>query len=200
VARGAVCPPNCMRIDEPTSDSAWILAGEDGVLLAASRGFARILTVYPELEEFLKMWHRILYRGRQELPPYEREIAGRDDQPVLRIKATPLFMTVGSGPSHLSDQVCGILVRVQSETPAAAGLSHFALTLGESRVAELVVEGKAPVQIAGELGISVNTVRVHMKRLFLKTNVHSRADLVRVLIEAQMKGTAKFESAKVEAV
>jgi DNA-binding CsgD family transcriptional regulator len=44
-------------------------------------------------------------------------------------------------------------------------------------VALLAARGLSNRQIAGELGLSINTVSNHLKRVYGKLNVHSRAEL-----------------------
>ena len=57
----------------------------------------------------------------------------------------------------------------------------FGLTPGEKRLAGLVAGGLGLKEAAEMLGITRNTVRTHMKRVYAKTGVHSQADLVRLL-------------------
>jgi len=61
---------------------------------------------------------------------------------------------------------------------ALRGLYGF--TPGELRVAVLFAEGRSAPSIARELGVSVETVRTHQKRLYEKTGAHGRAQLVRM--------------------
>ena len=48
----------------------------------------------------------------------------------------------------------------------------------ESQVLALVVEGKTNIEIADSLFISLNTVKNHLKNIFRKMNVSSRAEAV----------------------
>lgn len=57
----------------------------------------------------------------------------------------------------------------------------FNLTPGESRLAGLIADGLGIQAAAEALGITRNTARTHMKRIYAKTGVHSHADLVRLL-------------------
>lgn len=50
------------------------------------------------------------------------------------------------------------------------------LTFREKEVMELVVQKKSDRQISRILGISLNTVRNHMKSIKLKLGIHSRTD------------------------
>jgi len=57
----------------------------------------------------------------------------------------------------------------------------FGLTLAESRVATLVASGLTGPQAAQALGISITTVKTHLKRCFDKIGVHSQVALARLL-------------------
>ena len=50
----------------------------------------------------------------------------------------------------------------------------------ETRLFELVADGKSPAGIAAELGIAPSTVKTHMLHVFAKTGVNRQADLVRL--------------------
>lgn len=53
-----------------------------------------------------------------------------------------------------------------------------ALTERENEVLDQIIEGKTNRQIAEELFISVNTVAYHVKQIYEKLHVHSRAEAV----------------------
>ena len=58
----------------------------------------------------------------------------------------------------------------------------YGLTDAEADVAFLVLGGARIKEIARHRGVSLNTVRTHLKHIFDKTNAQSQADLVRVLL------------------
>ena len=55
---------------------------------------------------------------------------------------------------------------------------RFSLTPAEWRVAAALYQGQSPQGLAAMLGLSVNTVRVQMSRVFAKTGVHRQTELV----------------------
>lgn len=67
------------------------------------------------------------------------------------------------------------------QMPAAALALLYDLTPAETRVLELVAEGKAPADVANHLGISLNTAKTHLKHVFEKTDCNRQADLVRLV-------------------
>lgn len=62
------------------------------------------------------------------------------------------------------------------------------LTKREQEIAQLVSEGLTTKQIAGKAFVSENTVKQHLKRVFAKTDVSNRAELVQ-LIWSSGRGT-----------
>ncbi len=58
----------------------------------------------------------------------------------------------------------------------------YGLTPAEARLAALLAEGGHVKTAAAQLGISFETARTHLKRIFSKTAVATQADLVRLLL------------------
>lgn len=58
----------------------------------------------------------------------------------------------------------------------------FHMTQAESRVASMMIAGATAEEIARSLGISVETVRSHIKHIYAKTGVSSREALLSKLI------------------
>lgn len=57
----------------------------------------------------------------------------------------------------------------------------FDLTLAETRIAMALCQGDAPADIARRQGISVHTVRTHLRAIFAKTGTTRQTDLLRLL-------------------
>jgi FixJ family two-component response regulator len=75
--------------------------------------------------------------------------------------------------------------RYERERHAQAGSRLATLSPREREVLELVVSGRLNKQIAGELGTTEKTIKVHRARAMVKMGATSLADLVRV---AQLAG------------
>ncbi len=75
-----------------------------------------------------------------------------------------------------------LLGYVRAQAPAApADAIH--LTPREQEVLALLVESDTEATIADTLGVSAHTVRSHVKNLYAKLQVHSRAQVVRAAYE-----------------
>ena len=59
----------------------------------------------------------------------------------------------------------------------------YGFTAREAGVAALLLQGLSPSEAAGELAMTENTVRTHIRHLFDKTGVERLADLVRLLTQ-----------------
>ncbi|HEV2390999.1 MAG TPA: response regulator transcription factor [Verrucomicrobiae bacterium] len=75
---------------------------------------------------------------------------------------------------RLREQTCKSLAGDSSGKPA-----NVELTLREAEVLQLIAEGFANKQIAGELGLSVKTVEKHRQQVMNKLDIHDTASLVR---------------------
>jgi DNA-binding CsgD family transcriptional regulator len=58
----------------------------------------------------------------------------------------------------------------------------FDLTQAEQRLTKLILKGYRLDEAARHLGISINTARTHMKRIYAKTNTARQTDLVRLFL------------------
>ena len=52
------------------------------------------------------------------------------------------------------------------------------LTRRELQILQLLADGKAPDEIAAELGVSRNTLRTHIQNILMKLGVHSKLDAI----------------------
>jgi DNA-binding CsgD family transcriptional regulator len=62
----------------------------------------------------------------------------------------------------------------------------FGLSPGQMRLSRLIMQGQELATAAEHLGVTVNTARTQLNRIFEKTGVHSQAALVRRLVSLQV--------------
>ena len=103
-------------------------------------------------------------------------------RPPLRITVYP---ALGNAPASLAPKG-RILVFVTDparEMPASERLRLvFELTPAEARVAAHAAAAVPVAAIASRLGLSPNTVKTHLKTIYLKAGVQNRSDLVRLAL------------------
>jgi len=112
----------------------------------------------------------------------------RSENQPLRVTATPFRapLVLGSPP---------IAALVFISDPAKAPLSRsavlrvlYGLTPAEGRVADALLRGMEIREAAGRLGITLETARLHVKRILAKTSTSRQAELVRLMVS--LPGTA----------
>jgi DNA-binding NarL/FixJ family response regulator len=74
---------------------------------------------------------------------------------------------------------------------AAAQTAHRSLTERERQVLRGVFEGRTSKQIGIEIGVSESAVKATLQHLFRKTQVRTRAQLVRVVVEGSLGAPAR---------
>jgi len=65
---------------------------------------------------------------------------------------------------------------------AAQLRQRYRLTLQEARVAVLVANGYRAKEIAATLGVSIFTIRAHLRAIFFRTGTRRQAALVRAVL------------------
>jgi DNA-binding CsgD family transcriptional regulator len=94
----------------------------------------------------------------------------------------PLSFTLRIVPLAPSFDLALLTLRAHEPRSSRAIRARFSFTPMESRVAELLSRGLTATKIAEELGISIETVRCHLKQAFVKAGVHRQAELVAVML------------------
>lgn len=69
-----------------------------------------------------------------------------------------------------------------AEGPAEHVARLFQLSPAESKLARLLAMGRSLAEAAEELGVTQNTARTVVKRVFARTGTRSQRDLVRLLV------------------
>jgi DNA-binding CsgD family transcriptional regulator len=132
------------------------------------------------------------WEARGKLPPAVLAVAGRalrtaesNDDPgqvaLARVLSNDGRWMMLHGASLVADGARRTAVIIEPAHPARISpllMSAYGLTEREQEVTRLVLRGDSTVQIADELFVSAHTVQQHLKRVFEKTGVRSRRDLV----------------------
>ena len=89
---------------------------------------------------------------------------------------------VAEGGSPMSPEIArrvvGLLGRPGGASRAGAAAAEVSLTEQERRLLRLLADGHSYLSAADALGISVNTVRNHIRSLYEKLQVHTRSEAV----------------------
>ena len=73
---------------------------------------------------------------------------------------------------HIARQVVGFFHRSPTPKPDRA------LTPREQEVLNLLIEGRFYKEIAQALGIGIDTVRTHIRKVYDKLHIHSRTEII----------------------
>jgi DNA-binding CsgD family transcriptional regulator/PAS domain-containing protein len=108
--------------------------------------------------------------------------------PPLTLVVTPVATGQGTTVGRPPGTAAIILVTdpaSQERLPPAAHLAQrFDLTATEAAVARLAAMGRGMPFVADALGVSINTVRTHLKAVYGKTEVNQQAGLARLIAES----------------
>jgi len=91
--------------------------------------------------------------------------------------------TVAAGRMYISPRVADRVVDRLLQTPnGESGSVFLVLTPRERQVLQLIAEGRATKEIAGDLNLSVKTIETHRRQLMEKLNLYSVAELTRYAV------------------
>ena len=105
----------------------------------------------------------------------------------------PFLVAVSPLPRSLRDRsgrqtpVAAVIIKDPQAAPHASAESRrelttlYDLTRAEERLLDLILDGRGLFEAAAHLGVSRNTARTHMKRIYAKTGTSRQAELVRRL-------------------
>jgi DNA-binding CsgD family transcriptional regulator len=121
-------------------------------------------------------------RGARSTPGGALNISRQDTQHPLHVAVLPV-------PEDGTTMVPGPCALVFASDPNAAFRSRaailrmlFRLTATESRLADFLQEGLEVRAIADRLGITLETARFHLKRVFVKTGARRQSELMRLML------------------
>jgi DNA-binding CsgD family transcriptional regulator len=85
---------------------------------------------------------------------------------------------------HAPDALIGVQIRRQETMVLrlSQAMRRLSLSPQQKEVGLLVAQGKSNPEIAGALGVSLNTANYHVKQLFAKLNTHERTEVAPKLL------------------
>lgn len=94
---------------------------------------------------------------------------------------------------------CMALILITDPDQTVGSLEHslgqlYGLTPAESRLAARLADGSSVKEAAGELQITVNTARTHLKHIFAKTDTHRQSSLVKLVVSSYSSLTTAGDS------
>lgn len=100
--------------------------------------------------------------------------------PFLRIKEGILMLHSGGAPMspEIAAKVVGFFRRREMRTPHTPSQAPSLLTPKEREIVVALVDGLSYKLIAGRMGISLQTVQVHIKNIYRKLHAHSKAEVI----------------------
>jgi DNA-binding CsgD family transcriptional regulator len=120
------------------------------------------------------------------LPRRDLALARRDAPHPLLLRLTPLPRSRGKYGDGEDGPRIALFVEPGPAAPTRlqALKAALKLTRAEGRLLDGLVAGQSLGALAEEHGVSVNTLRVQLHRLFEKTGTHRQAELVRFALTA----------------
>ncbi len=161
------------------ADRTWALAGcaRCEGLFASADAFAE---PFERALALLEPSPLALDRARVQLAYGERlRRQGRRREARIQLRAAyEAFTAVGAEPWH---ERAAAELRATGEQVAAEGRPLPALTPQKLHIGALVADGKTNKEIAASLFLSPKTVEYHLANTFRKLDIHSRAELARIV-------------------
>ena len=105
--------------------------------------------------------------------------AGADGYLLKDMEPEDLMKQLGEaarGKITISESLTQLLVASLREKSRPTSLTEAGLTEQENRILKHLIDGKSNKLIARDMGIAEGTVKVHVKHLLKKLNLHSRVE------------------------
>jgi DNA-binding CsgD family transcriptional regulator len=165
---------------------AWLMTlnvlKDCGHLCAATGRFADAVTVWAA-------WGTFNQQG--ELAPSDADMRRHEDaqrhaREALGPDRARAAEQRGAAMSMATAAEYALMLTAPSLPPAQAAPGTAGLSARERELVTLVAQGRTDTQIAGQLHISIRTVRSHLDRIRDKTGCRRRADLTRVALSERL--------------
>ncbi len=172
--------PGCCR---PEEGPGTVVATADGTLLTATKQARRLLA---RLDHAPQGGHgrTIMYAVTTRVASLASAGAAEPAASVRTRTSDGYWLDIHASPLDRAVPGCDIAVTLQAAVPSRISpllMAAHALSARERQIARLILDGRAPAEIARTLHISLNTAKDHSKAVFRKTGTHSRSELTRCL-------------------
>lgn len=108
---------------------------------------------------------------------FHNEVSERIQESLLEAGAT-LCIDKSSSLQHVRDEMSKIIGSNKVDNPDAPTLSEIRLTRRHRQLLLMLGRGMSNEEIASELNLSINTVKIHMYRLYKRMETKSRIQTV----------------------
>lgn len=178
---------------------AFLLVDLDRRVLVANTPGTEILSLGDGLRTERGQLRALSSKEDLELRDVVRQIAGDRQSRVSRLyvtRASPaspyrlLLLPVpslGAAPLGGSQPAVAIVIidADSAFTPDASALAElYSLTPAEARVTSLLVQGRSMEDVASQLGVSLETIRTHVRRVFSKTGTNRQGELIALVLRS----------------
>lgn len=179
---GVILADHALGLRHANTAAAWMLETNDGLSLRRGRLVAEDATAHRQLVTAVRRLSapvpdpfdiRIMVRRRSGAMPYVISL-----RPALG-DALPAL----GAPAHVILFVTDPELALVSPNADRLG-EDFGLTPAEARVACIAVQALSVPMIAARLGVTENTIKTHLKAVYEKLGVRTRAEFVRFLTAA----------------
>ncbi len=157
--------------------------GREALLMNKEAWFilAKGKVLHPSKTDFLKVLPRAIYQSITQKQggslPIHRGVF-QSGQRRYSVWTAPIFKPNGTINASTTDQTMVILERIPIKNPHLPLLIRkFRLTPREGQVVKLLFDGKSDKLIGLSLGLSVETIRGHMKHIRSKMGATSRLEI-----------------------
>lgn len=153
---------------------------------SVKKGFsAKLLSISRQVPLFVFQAERQLIEPSRAIFAGLRGVIYHDEQPEMVKRALQTMMAgqLYYGRKVMSDTL-DALFQLREQSNRRIKVPSL-LTDQEQRISMLIAEGARNKEIAEQLQISANTVKVHVSAIFKKTHSRNRTELVRWLQEPQ---------------
>jgi len=158
-----------------------LLAQNDG--LSLSKGMLQTASAKETIS--LRRFIARLANGNEQATtnpsPTEYVVNRPSGEAPFLLHLAPLPPSIGDTIAKRPNVVSVIMRPVSAPTLAPSICRFYGMTPAETRLAELIVSGQSLFKAATRLGVSRNTARTHMKRIYAKIGVHRQVEIVSVL-------------------